>query len=391
MNQEKNINPLIVPEEKNEEEDNVIIPPPKEGMTKGMKAIIYISLSLILSVITNIFFKAATISYSPIYIAYFQSLAFLVFLPFSFVTIQSENLFYKKNKSEQEVTEKEMIQVMDDDFSEIMEKRFYENYYRYYKGYYKNALILTVLYMASHLLYYICIAMVDPIFCICVHSGVGFCIDLIKLTQKGIKFETFNLLSMIFATVIIVYSLCMYILTYELKGDYKILGIIFLILSDLLFAFFLTQFKLILKKFKYYIKLGEFAGYFGLFSTPFIFVILILKACISKKDLFAISASTEFLGFIFLSALSDYFLFQFLNNVTRSTFSNNFGIEVCLLLILLKGRISTIKEIFQNPFLYIEIVLLIIGVVLSFLNFNESERKKIERKKIVIEKKALDS
>ena len=85
--------------------------------------------------------------------------------------------------------------------------------------------------------------------------------------------------------------------------------------------------------------------------------------------------------FIFLSALSDYFLFKFLNYVTRSTFANNFAIEVCVLLILLKGRIDK-KDLFKNIYFYVEIVLLIFGIVLSVINFRASEKKKLKRKQI---------
>ena len=90
----KNEKEIIIKDEN--EEENKGDETQKVNSTKGIKAIIYISLSIILSAITNIFFKAGTISSSPIYVTYFQSLSFIVFLPLSFVTLQFGNLFYKK-------------------------------------------------------------------------------------------------------------------------------------------------------------------------------------------------------------------------------------------------------------------------------------------------------
>ena len=109
----------------------------KKFFTESIRSLIILLLYIISSSLSTLLLQYNLPHPKPFVSAYFNTAIFIVYIPISFiVNLYSE--IVKNPPQEEEKTSLETQKKMSDNFSDIIEKKFYENYYRYYRRFYVN-------------------------------------------------------------------------------------------------------------------------------------------------------------------------------------------------------------------------------------------------------------
>lgn len=357
--------------------------------------LVYIAIGLSLSILKQIQFNSCTPITSPIFMTYFQSISFILFLPVSFILTQLENFFFKKKGSENEISSKELQNTMDDSFSEIMSHKFYENYYKYHKKFYLYVLYFSLLYYFSYLFYYAAFLILHPSICFILHSGIGLLISIYLIFFSNFKFSCFKDVGLVFLSAELILSFLVYVLIIYEKdvqfNSYKyhlLLGIILLILSDIGMVIIVIFLKKIIKSYNFYLNVGEFLGFSGLFSSLFIFVILFLQLVIKNNNLFKLYYTNQFILYEVVNVVSDFCLFSALKYCSRFSFSFIYTIEMLFIVNIFhfhkiaKGDGSQKNKWYLSLF---ELLFLLVSIIYLVLSIRQTQRMKV-MKKIIAKK-----
>ena len=328
---------------------------------------------------------------TPLQAAYIQCSVFIIFIPFSFIiNLYNDN---KQNLNDDEFifeNELDIERKMESNFSELIEKKYYETYYSYYNNFIKNAFILFILFVCYLIFFYFASCYVTPLLNQIIFLSLTSFIMMINkfLGRKKIKNLNLKILFIIINILLCTFFILMY-KNYlsNFKMDKIKIGILLIIVSSLFFSMFLIYFNLLIKKYHYYFELVEMLGYMGLYCFIFLFIIIFILHILIKNEKFNYPTGHGFLILIFKCIISSLFcdfslllLFRYFNTMIIS--------QIFLILIgILSGIYCFYKKYINNIFLYIaeglELINIIILIYKLKKKFNKIQINKFTYSKVI--------
>ena len=366
----------------------------KKCFNKSLRALIILIVYLTCTTLSIIFLKYRFPSPHPFFSAYINTSLFVFFIPISFIV----NLYLdiaKKQPQEEEKSSLEIQKTMSDNFSDIMEKKFYENYYRYYRRFYFNSIVLMSLYFLSLSFYFISLSSLSPFICSVINSFTSLFVFIPILFTRGIKCSLTKALLLSMNCIILTLFILSIVFLYNSQNSlisitlskHSIAGFVCCFISSILNALFIVYYKKLIKKYKFYIDISELVGYIGLFSLLLIPLLLIAFHYMTFEE-FSFPGGLMALQYILKggieSFLTDYLLMRALRFFNISTFSSVYGFNLGILILCF--YIKKWSEIKNNTFaLYSfiggEILVLTLAVLGFFHHRISRKNRKIKRKK----------
>ena len=366
----------------------------KKFFNKSLRSLVIIVLYLTCTTLSIIFLKYRLPSPHPFFSAYINTSLFVFFIPISFIV----NLYVdiaNKQPQEEEKSSLEIQKTMSDNFSDIMEKKFYENYYRYYRRFYFNAIVLMVLYFLSLSFYFISLNSLTPFICSVINSFTSLFVFIPILFTRGIKCSLTKalLLSMNFI-ILSLFILSLIFLNNTQNSSisltisqHSISGFICCFVSAIFNALFIVYYKKLIKKYKFYIDISELVAYIGLFCLLLIPLVLVAFHYMTFES-FSVPNGYIALRCILKggleSFLTDYLLMRALRFFNISTFSSVYGFNLGILILCFYINIwSEIKNNAISLYTFIggEVVVVALAVLSFFHHKISRKNRKIKRKK----------
>ena len=304
--------------------------------------LIWLLIFMISTIYSSIFYKINSFNTSPFICSYFQTSIFTIFIPISFIINSfSKNIIHHKkfdDDEEYEESKNNLLQRYKDNFSEYMEKQFYEVFYYYYTSFYKFAIFIGTLFFISQVLFNYSSLYLIPLF-----QNISIClmsifILLAKLFYRGIKLSILNFL-IIFFNVFFCLSIFItihFIIPIDKIFKDNMLGIIYISLYILFMSILIIFYKNKMNKYFYYIDLNELTGFSGCFIMiffPIIFAIITYFYQFQNEK--NIILEDDFLFFLikcFISSCIGYYSFiQLMKFYTSTVLSIILNIRVGIL------------------------------------------------------------
>ena len=343
------------------------------------------------SIISSIFFKINSYNFNPLISSYFQSSIFIFFIPMSFIVncIKKNIRFKKKNENDEyEENRNSLIKKYEDNFSEFMEKQFYEIFYFYYTSFYKFAIIIGLLFFISQILFNYNSLNSIPLFDNISTCLISILILIPKLFSRGIKLSLLNIL-IIFSNIVFccfIFISYFTLLPFNYENDHKSLFFIsgyLLIISILIFYL-----KRKINKYFYYIDINELIGYSGCFIFVFFPFFLILYNYFNvNKGEFNFPFGNNLLILIFKcfisSCISYYSFVQIMKYYSSTILSVIINIRVGIIFLIFCLFNENLGGIKHNHF-YIICSILFLMLILFICKINYLKNKKKSKKKIKI-------
>ena len=354
--------------------------------------LIWLIIFMISSIYSSIYYKINSFNISPFISSYFQTSIFTIFIPISFIfnSLNKNIINHKKFDEDEEYEESRnnLLEKYKENFSEFMEKQFYEVFYYYYSSFYKFAIFIGVTFFISQTLFNLSSFYLIPLF-----QNISIClisifILLLKLFLRGIKLSLLNFL-IIFFNIFFCVSIFItfhFIVPFNKIIENDILGIIFISLYILLMSILISFYKKKMNKYFYYIDLNELTGFSGCFIM---FFFPIIFACINSFIKFpfdnSINLNNDFLIFLlkcFVSSCIGYYSFiQLMKFYTTTILSIILNIRVGFLYIIFY-LFTNEKKTGLLEFFYFNVILICIMIVLLICKLINLGKKMNKKKKI---------
>lgn len=352
----------------------------KKFFTKSRRSLIILLLYIVSSSLSTLLLQYNLPHPKPFLSAYFNTAIFIVFIPISFiVNLYSEIM--KNRPQEEEKSSLEIQKKMSDNFSDIMEKKFYENYYRYYRRFYVNSAALMVIYFVSLGLYYLSLSYMEPILCSLINAFTGMFLFIPILFLNGIKCRVTKVLIIgLNLTILTLFSISFFFA----HRNIPTYGAIFCIVSSLTQAIFIVYFKKLINKYKFYIDISELVGYMGLLGLLSIPLLILCFHYVSFESFIMPDGYTILLMIekaVIESLFIGYLLMRSVRFFNISTFSSVYGVSLGILLLTYFLKTSFPQKISLICCVLGEVVV-IVSITITFIHHKKSrQNKKIKRKR----------
>ena len=366
----------------------------KKFFNKSFRSLVILILYLTCTTLSIIFLKHRLPSPHPFFSAYTNTSLFVFFIPISFMV----NLYLdvaKKQPQEEEKSSLEISKTMSDNFSDIMEKKFYENYYRYYRSFYFNAIVLMLLYFLSLSFYFISLGTLSPFICSVINSFTSLFVFIPILFTRGIRCSLTKALLLSMNVIILsLFIVSIVFLNNNQNSSISIMlshcsisGFICCFVSSIFNALFIVYYKKLIKKYKFYIDISELVGYIGLFSLLLIPLLLVALHYMTFET-FSFPKGYMALQYILKGGLesfvTDYLLMRALRFFNISTFSSVYGFNLGILILCFYINIwSEIKNNVISLYTFIggEVVVVALAVLGFFHHKISRKKRKIKGKR----------
>lgn len=235
---------------------------------KQINAFLLLFIYLTLSSFSFIYIKYKIFNASPFFLGYIQTSVFSIYLPLSLIITIFKTKFFAKAQTEKEQTFIEIQEQTQDNFSDIMTRRYYETYYNYYKSFYINCIILMILYFFYTTFYYQTLREFDALPLANISCFSTLFIFIFKLFIQGKRSSRKNIIVALLNVITTLLFLCFYLfyIYKRLQWTTMIKGMAFSFIYIIMQSAFVLYFKKIIKKYKYYLNITEIAGFVGAFS-----------------------------------------------------------------------------------------------------------------------------
>ena len=350
--------------------------------------LIWLLIFMISTIYSSIFYKINSFNTSPFISSYFQTSIFTIFIPISFIINSfSKNIIHHKkfdDDEEYEESKNNLLQRYKDNFSEYMEKQFYEVFYYYYTSFYKFAIFIGTLFFISQVLFNYSSLYLIPLF-----QNISIClmsifILLAKLFYRGIKLSILNFL-IIFFNVFFCLSIFItihFIIPIDKIFKDNMLGIIYISLYILFMSILIIFYKNKMNKYFYYIDLNELTGFSGCFIMiffPIIFAIITYFYQFQNEK--NIILEDDFLFFLikcFISSCIGYYSFiQLMKFYTSTVLSIILNIRVGILYFIYYFFTNNNKGEFEFfCFIVLLVFILIVLLICKIIYLGKKMKKK---------------
>ena len=241
---------------------------PHQFFSKKTKSILILMFYILSFSYSSIYIKNSFFNLHPFQATFFQSFFLTMLLPFSFIrNLFKERVIQKKQNEEEQSTQEIEATILNDNFSLIMDKKFYENYTKYTNTFYYRLLMLVLLYFLSIGFYFFALQRMQPFLCNILYSSCSIVIIVSKFGFNE-KFNSLSIIQLILSLCVFVSFLISFLYEYNYESDkmFSLLGMTLMILCIISTCAFVLLLKHLYLKMKNYIRIGELAGYMG-FST----------------------------------------------------------------------------------------------------------------------------
>ena len=313
----------------------------KQKMPIKTKGILSILIYIICSVLSTIFIKHEAQSLSYYQSSFLQSSCSIVLIPLSSLQkIFLDRIIKHRLSNEEEKDPAEQLQ--EESFSELMNKKNYEHFYKYSKSYYRNILYLIICYFISLTFHYWTLHYLNIMLCLIYFTINSVTILLMKCIIHFHKTKLEDICQIILNIGVCVgFYICYHLLTKDnVNYNYKI-GTVLAATVVAANTAFLYFWKSLQKKYKFYINTTEVAGYMGLFSliTAVVVVVLVVlfkdgfmlfsNEGVFGVELFKLMAKVGFCGVVVdfaLMKMVDYCSFGLVSNTYNVVLGVVFGV-----------------------------------------------------------------
>ena len=249
---------------------------PKQRVTS--KEILSIFIFLLCSTLSTIFIQSEAQSLSFYQTSLIQSSCLIIFIPLSSL----QKIFFDrvvKHHLSNEEEKDPALQLQEDSFSELMNKKNYEHFYKYSKSYYRNTFFLILCYLISLTCHYYTLHYLNGMLCLIYFTANSVTIVLLRSFLQFRKTTLFDVVQLILNICICVAFYITYYSITKINIDHTFyMGTAIAAVSVVANTAFLYFWKSLQKKYKFYISTTEVAGYMGLFSLLVSIVLLICVA-----------------------------------------------------------------------------------------------------------------
>ena len=365
-------------------EKNKISKSPKFYLSNKIKSSVFLLVHFISFIVSSVYIRNTFFNLEPYQAAFFHTFTLAIILPFSFIRNLFTSRVIEKKKNEEEKSEEEIVDnILQENFSFIMDSKFYENYSKYSKRFYYLLSVLLVSYFLALFLFYLSLEQLEPFFINILLSSSSLLIIPGKYILKR-KFKKVNLYQ--FLVCLCTFFSFLFAFLFEKNNSkpnssYKILGIVFIVCSILLNSFFVIFLKIINNKFKHYIKIEDLAGFIGTI-TIILYLILVLSLILFGYTDFSSAlfcqiehGATMFLFIgkgVFAGVICDFTLMKLIQYCSFGQLGSIFGLNlggVCSLYLINNKIGFSFKELtiylylFGEFFAVLTLILIIVKVV----------------------------
>ena len=250
----------------------------KQKQRVTSKEILSITIYLLCSILSTLFIQSEAQSLSFYQTSLIQSSCLIVFIPLSSLQKIFLDRVVKHHLSNEEEKDP-ALQLQEDSFSELMNKKNYEHFYKYSKSYYRNTFYLILCYLISLTCHYWTLHYLNGILCLIYFTANSVTILLLRCFLQFRKTKLFDVLQLILNVgICVTFYICYYFLTNIHIDRTYYMGTALAATSVIANTAFLYFWKSLQKKYKFYISTTEVAGYMGLFSMLVAFVLIICVA-----------------------------------------------------------------------------------------------------------------
>ena len=146
-------------------EKNKISKSPKFHLSNKFKSSVFLLVHFISFIVSSVYIRNTFFNLEPYQAAFFHTFTLAIILPFSFIRNLFTSRVIEKKKNEEEKSEEEIVDnILQDNFSFIMDSKFYENYSKYSKRFYYLLAVLLVSYFLALFLFYLSLEQMEPFF-----------------------------------------------------------------------------------------------------------------------------------------------------------------------------------------------------------------------------------
>ena len=312
----------------------------KQKMPVKAKGILSIVIYVLCSVLSTMFIKSEAQSLSFYQASLLQSSCLIVLIPLSSlqkILLDRVVKHHLSNEEEKDPAE----QLQEDSFSELMNKKNYEHFYKYSKSYYRNTIYLIICYLISLTFHYWTLHYLNGMLCVIYFTVNAVTILLMKCLIHFRKTKLEDICQIVLNIGICVgFYICYQYLTKDNVDYYYKIGTVLATTAVVANTAFLYFWKSLQKKYKFYISTTEVAGYMGLFSMILAFVVVILVALFKDgfkffseevfcTEMFVLMAKVGFCGVVVdfsLMKMVDYCSFGLVSNVYNVILGIVFGV-----------------------------------------------------------------
>lgn len=348
----------------------------KRWLLKANKKFLYFIISILLYSITHLLIRYDSMETDHFLLAYFQVASLTIFIPLSFLKKNIEDNFTKTKPKEIEQSSSLMAQQMRDEFSEIMEKKFYENYFEYSSKFYLHSIILSSLYYISLSFYYWGLYYIPPLIGNSIFASTAIVLQIIKIVTGKYKL---NLLSNF---ILILYScgLCClfgYLHNLNTLKSLSLYGLAYFSISAITTALFIFYFNSISKKYKFYIDVIELLGFAGLFCLLIIPFFLLLVTYLTT-DSIIIPMGTQLLIVLaksmLCSCVNDVIILKCISLFSMSVEVTSLGSLITLLYVFqVMFKTDILIDVYRKIYFAFGVTLILLSFILSIAKFCEIE------------------
>ena len=242
------------------------------------KEFLSIIIYLLCSILSILFIQSEAQSLSFYQASFLQSSCLIVLIPLSSLQKIFLDRVVKHHLSNEE--EKDPVQqLQEDSFSELMNKKNYEHFYKYSKSYYRNTFYLILCYLISLTFHYWTLHYLNGVLCLIYFTANSVTILLMRCFLQFRKTKLIDILQLLLNIgTCVAFYVCYRFLT-PIQVDYNYYwGTGLAAVSVLANTAFLYFWKSLQKKYKFYISTTETAGYMGLFSLLVTFCLVVCVA-----------------------------------------------------------------------------------------------------------------
>lgn len=350
---------------------------------KTYRKFVYFTLSMMLYSVTHIFLRYNTMGVDHFLLPYFQVASLVVFIPFSFLKTNITENCSKGKPTEIERSSSVIEEKMKDEFSEIMEKKFYENYFEYSSRFYLHAIILSLLYYIRLLFYYWSLYYIPPLNCNSIFASTVIVLQVIRMLTGKYKPSLLSNFILIFYSC----GLCClfgYLNNANELKSLSVLGVIYASISVIVTALFLYYYNSITKKYKYYIDIFELFGFIGLFCLviiPFPLVLMSYFATDGVRIPMGIELFIVLGKAMLCSCVNDVLIFNCISMFSMSVEVTSLGSFIIFLYVfhmLLNDQV--IADSIKITYFGCGVGLIMVSFILSMLKFLKIELGKGSKK-----------
>ena len=225
---------------------------PHQFLSRKTKSLLLLLVYLLSFSFSSIYIKSSLFNLHPFQASFFHSFFLTMLLPFSFIrNLFKERVIQKKQNEEEQSTQEIEATILKENFSFILDKKFYENYTKYIKMFYYRLLMLVSSYLLSLSFYYFALQEMQPFLCNILYSSCSIIIIISKLGFKE-KFTFMNIFQLLLSFIIFASFLISFLYEYNYENDkmFTLLGMILMILCIISTCVFVLLLKSLYMKMK---------------------------------------------------------------------------------------------------------------------------------------------